>query len=126
MKREIGAVLLLGIMIALSLWNLRRLDALTTQVEAHLARSEKALLAGDRERAEEELDAAGRVWRAGERFTHVYIRHPENDCVNDAFFSLHQGLAAGDGKELSAAYALLRYHLDAIDYMEHVSLGSVF
>ena len=74
----------------------------------------------------DELEAALRVWRAGEGYSHVFLRHAEIDAVSDAFFALRQGLRAGDGIELGAAYDQLRYHLDCIASMEHVSPGSVF
>ena len=126
MKREIGALLLLAALIGLSLWSIRRTDRLTEEVEQHLALSEKALRADDRDRASAELEAAERVWHASEHFTHVFLRHPELDGISDAFFSLRQGLDAGDGIELKAAYDLLRYHLECVDSMEHISPGSVF
>ena len=126
MKREIGALLLLAALIGLSLWSIRRTDRLTEEVEQHLALSEKALRADDRDRASAELEAAERVWHASEHFTHVFLRHPELDGISDAFFTLRQGLDAGDGIELAAAYDLLRYHLECVDSMEHISPGSVF
>ena len=126
MKREIAAALLLAAMFGVSLWSIRRTDRLTDEVEQHLALSEKALRADDRAKAETELEAALRVWRAAEGYTHVFLRHAEVDSVSDAFFALQQGLCAGDGLELGAAYDLLRYHLGCIDTMEHISPGSVF
>ena len=126
MKREIAALLLLAAMCFASFWSVGRTDSLKDEVEQHLALSEKALRADDRERAETELEAALRVWRAGEGYSHVFLRHAEIDAVSDAFFALRQGLRAGDGIELGAAYDQLRYHLDCIASMEHVSPGSVF
>ena len=126
MKRELGALLLLAALFAVSLWSIRRTDRLTEEVEKHLALSEKALRADDRERAETELEAALRVWRADKRYVHVFLRHAEVDSISDAFFALLQGLRGGDGVELGAAYDLLRYHLECVDSMEHISPGSVF
>ncbi len=126
MKREICALLLLLALFGAAAWNIRKVDTLTGELEQHLRLSEKALLSGDRRYAETELEAALRVWTTAERYTHIFIRHPEIDSVSDAFFALSQGLRAGDGKELSAAYDLLRYHLESIDAMEHITLGSVF
>ena len=126
MKREIGALLLLAALFGVSLWSIRRTDRLTDEVEKHLELSEKALRADDRETAEAELEAALRVWQADKRYAHVFLRHTEIDCISDAFFALQQGLRGGDGAELGAAYDLLRYHLECVDSMEHISPGSVF
>ena len=126
MKRELCALLFLLTLFGVASWNIRRADRLTQELEQHLALSQKALLAGDRSYAESELDATVRIWENAKHYTHVFLRHPEIDSVSDAFFHLLQGVRAGDGKELSAAYDLLRYHLDSIAGMEHISLGSVF
>ena len=126
MKRELGALLLLAALFGVSLWSIRRTDRLTDEVEKHLELSEKALRADDRETAEAELEAALRVWQADKRYAHVFLRHAEIDCISDAFFALQQGLLGGDGVELGAAYDLLRYHLECVDSMEHISPGSVF
>ena len=126
MKRELGALLLLAALFAVSLWSIRRTDRLTEEVEKHLELSEKALRADDRETAEAELEAALRVWQADKRYAHVFLRHAEIDSISDAFFALQQGLRGGDGAELGAAYDLLRYHLECVDSMEHISPGSVF
>ena len=62
MKREIFALLLLAGLAVLSFWNIRRIDALSEELEEHLALSEKAVLAGDPDYAEEQLEAALRIW----------------------------------------------------------------
>lgn len=126
MKRELCALLLLLVLIGIAAWNIHKVDELTGELEQHLALSQKALLADDRAYAETELEASLRIWQNAKHYTHIFIRHPEIDSVSDAFFALLQGLKAGDGKELSAAYDLLRYHLDTINYLEHISIGSVF
>ena len=126
MKRELCALLFLLALFAAAGWNIRRADRLTQELEQHLALSQKALLSGDRAYAETELEAAVRIWENAKNYTHVFLRHLEIDTVSDAFFHLLQGVRAGEGKELSASYDLLRYHLDSIDYMEHINLGSVF
>ena len=47
MKREIGALLLLGLLAAASVWSIRRADTLIGEVKEHVGLSEKAVLAGD-------------------------------------------------------------------------------
>ena len=51
MKREQAAVALLLLLLAIALWNVRRADFLTGQLEENLLRSERALSRGDREMA---------------------------------------------------------------------------
>lgn len=126
MRRELGALLLLAALIGASVWSIRRVDALTAEAGAHLERSEKALLSGDRRNAEAELDAALRIWRCAGGYTEVFLRHSELDSIRDAFYTLQREVRAGEGKELTALYELLEKRLDCLASMEHVSLGSVF
>ena len=126
MKREIFAVVLLVALAAASVWNIRREDRLIGEIEEHLALSEKAVLAGDPDYAEQQLKAALRIWLSARNYTQVFLRHPELDETSDVFYETLHSLQGRETAALSAAYARLRYHLDSISAMEHVSLGSVF
>ena len=125
MKREILAAAFLAALFALSLWNIRHIDALTQSVVQHLELSEKAACSGDSATAEAELDYALSLWSAADRYTQIFIRHPEIDSTYDAFYQLAEGLERTDAQELRAKYSLLRYHLDCIASMEHLSFGSI-
>ena len=126
MKREIGALLLLFALAAVSVWNMHRADTLTADIKEHLALSEKALLSGDRDYAAEQLEAARRIWLSARGYTQVFLSHAELDSTSEVFYDIMQDLRAGETRGLSAAYERLRYHLDCISDMEHVSLGSIF
>lgn len=126
MKREICAVLLLAALAAASYWNIHRADTLTTDIREHLELSEKALLANDPKYAVEQLEAALRIWLAARSYTQVFLRHPELDETSDIFFETLRDLRGGEIRALSAEYERLRYHIDSISDMEHISLGSVF
>ena len=56
MKREIGALALLGILIAGSVWNIRKADRLTGEIREHIEISEQAVRAGDSKYAVEQLE----------------------------------------------------------------------
>ena len=126
MKREICALLLLAALIAASVWNIRRVETLISDVEEHVALSEKALLAGDGKYAAEQLEAAFRIWRAAKAYTQTILRHTELDCTSDAFFAARRELSAGEIRAVPAVYDQLRYHLDCIAGMEKVTWGTVF
>ncbi len=126
MKREICAVVLLAALVSVSFWNIRRANNLTGEIKEHLNLSEKALLAGDPDYAQEQLEAALRLWFAARGYTHVFLRHPELDNTTDAFYETLQALRGEEIPALPAAYNRLRYHLDCVSEMEHVSWGSVF
>ena len=126
MKREIGALALLGLLIFASLWNIRRADGLIGEIKEHVALSEKAVLAGDKTYASEQLEAAFRIWGAAKAYTQILLRHTELDGTSDAFYTAMRELKAGELRALPAVYDQLRYPLDCIAGMEHVGWGTIF
>lgn len=126
MKREICALLLLGALVAASVWSIRRADGLIAEVKEHVALSEKAVRAGDPAYAAEQLEAAFRVWLAAKNYTHTLLRHTELDGTSDAFYAAMRELDAGEIRAVPAVYDQLRRHLDSIAGMEHVTWGTVF
>ena len=126
MKRELFALLLLAALAALSVWNMQRVDALTDEVEEHLRLSEKAVMAGDPIYAEEQLKAATRVWLSARHVTRVFLPHPELDDTSELFFDAVQCLREGETRSMPAALAKLRFRLNCVRDMQHVSFQSVF
>ena len=126
MKREIGALLLLGLLAAASVWSIHRADTLIGEVKEHVGLSEKAVLAGDGKYASEQLDAAFRIWSAARGYTQVLLPHQELDRTSDAFFAAMRELEAGEIRTVPAVYEQLRYNLDCISGMEHVTWGTIF
>ncbi|MDD6090276.1 MAG: DUF4363 family protein [Clostridiales bacterium] len=125
MKKEIvaGAVLLL--LIAGSVWNICSIDTLAGDIMRTLELSEAAADSGDFTAAKSEMDRGLKLWLDADGYTHIFLRHPEIDSTTDAFYELQELLIDGDSEGYSAAYAKLRYHLDSICGMEHISVGSV-
>ena len=126
MKREQAAVALLLLLLAIALWNVRRADFLTDQLEENILRSERALSRGDRDMALTALDNALELWLNSRGYTSIFLRHPDVDAASDAFYDLKQLLQQGESDSAPFGYAKLRYHLDMLDYMEHLSWGTVF
>ncbi len=125
MRRELWAAGLLLLLIAGAIWNLRCADRLTGRVSDSLDRAEQAARQGDYDSALEALEAAREQWNSRRAYTQVFFRHPDLDGIQDAFSALEQLLRQED-EAWPAALKLLRYHLETVDEMEHVSLGTVF
>lgn len=125
MKREVLAAALLILTLALLLVNIHALEGLVGELEEHVCRSSAALARGDREHAVSELEAAMTLWQSAEGYTHVFVRHSEIDAVSDAFFELNAALRGGDEAD-DALYLALLYHLDSIEKMDELRLGSIF
>ena len=126
MKREICALLLLAALIAVSAWDIRRADALIDEIKEHVALSEKAVRAGDKKYASEQLEAAFRIWLAAETYTQTMLRHTELDGTSDSFYAAMRELDTGEIRAIHAVYDQLRYHLDSIAGMEHPNWGTIF
>lgn len=117
---SLTAALILG-----ACWNLRRIDTLNSDMQRCLDLSEQALGRGDEDRAEAALKESLSLWLEAESYTHIFIRHAEIDGATDAFYEAQEQLADGNGPEALAAMDKLRYHLDSLCRMEHLSLGSI-
>ncbi len=125
MKRELCAAGLLLLLAAGSLWHLRRADRLTRAVSDSLDRAEQAARQEDYEAALSALEEARRIWQGEEVYTQIFFRHPDLDALQDAFSALEQLLRQEDAA-WPAALELLRYRLETLNRMEHVSPGTVF
>ena len=125
MRRELCAAALLLLLIGGAVWNLRCADRLTARVADSLDRAEQAARKRDYDSALQALDAARTHWDSRRAYTQVFFRHPDLDGIQDAFSALEQLLRQED-EAWPAALKLLRYHLETVDEMEHVSLGTVF
>ena len=125
MKRELCAAGLLLLLAAGSLWHLHTADRLTGQVEDSLERAEQAARQEDYEAALAALREGRQVWQASSVYAQIFFRHPDLDSLQEAFAALEQLLRQED-RAWPAALELLRYHLQTLNRMEHVSPGTVF
>ena len=126
MKRELAAAGLLLLLILTAIWNTRHADFLTDQIELNLERSERAAHHGDFELARTTAASALALWRDARGYTSVFLCHTDVDGVADAFFDLQELLLQEDPKALDAGYERLRCRLETLDWMEHLSPGTLF
>lgn len=126
MTREFIAGLLLLLLLAGSVLNIHHADALTDELIISLDRSEHAAERADFDAALTAYYNALELWEQSEGYASVFLRHADVDDASDAFFQLEAVLRQEDQQAFPAAYALLRHHLQVIDRMEHLSLGTVF
>ena len=126
MKREITAVVLLLFLLGASLVNLSCFDTLTGRLEADLTAAKDAALAGDRRMALAAYGRAEERWFSAKSYSNVFLRHPEVDSTADALFEFKESLLEGRGEECLAAFDKVIFHLECLNGMEHVRLGSVF
>lgn len=125
MRRELAAAALLIALLALSLVNLQRLDALIDGIAEHVELSAAEAEAGRSDSAARELDEAAELWLGARGYTHIFIRHSEIDALSDELFELRSELARGETVSREC-YLKLLYHLESIERMDHLHLGSIF
>ncbi|MBR3475450.1 MAG: DUF4363 family protein [Oscillospiraceae bacterium] len=125
MRRELCAGALLLLLIAGAVWNLHIADRLTERVSDSLGRAEQAARREDYDGALQALEEALELWDGAKTYTQMFFRQPDLDGLQDAFSDLGQLLRQED-PAWPAALDLLRYHLDMVDRMEHLSLGTIF
>ena len=125
MKREWFALALLLLLIVGAIWNLHAADGLTETVERNLHRAELAARRGDFEAALKAVETGREAWDQHWVYTRIFFRHPDLDAIQDAFFELEEELRQED-PGWPAVLALLRYHLETADDMEHLSPGTIF
>ena len=125
MKREAAAAGLLFLLVLGAIWNVHVADELIEQVEHSLHRAEQAARLEDYEAARSALSGAKKVWDRHSTYTQIFFRHPDLDAIADAFAGFDQALLQRD-PGWSAMLRLLREHLQTVNAMEHVSIGTVF
>jgi len=123
MRRESAALLMLAALMALSAWNIRRVDRLCSRIFTELEYAEQADSAQE---AQQAMEAALDIWLSAKSYTHIFIRHPEIDACSDAFYEALEALSAEGSEEGRVNLRKLRYHLESIAGMERISLGNIF
>ena len=126
MKKELCAGILLVLLCAGCLLNIRFLDGTTAELLAQIDSAEAAARAGDAALAEIRLNAAIDRWNGLAWYTHAFIRHDQIDSATDAFYDMLDSLLSGDTLAVEAAARKLRAHLTSIRDMEHITPGSIF
>ena len=126
MKKELAAALLLLLIFGASLWNLRHLDSLLDELQTRADRAVSAAEAGQWETAADASDALLQRWQEAERYTQVFIRHPDIDTVSEALTALKSAVLSRDTDACLAAVFSVRNRLRGIRNAETPSLGSIF
>ena len=126
MKKEIIAVILLALVFAGALINIKYDDQMIYDLEAEVKTAMESTRNGDFDNAKSQLDTAAEHWLSLDGYTHIFIRHSEIDSVTDAFFNLRSAIYEEEAGNCEGAYGQLMAHLESIRTMEHIRFGSIF
>ncbi len=126
MKKELAAALLLLLLFAGALINIRISESIVSSLTDEVDAAYESLRRGDTAAACAQLDSAIGHWLRLDGYTHIFIRHSEINSTTDAFYGFKSDLAGGDAAAAEGSYGLLIETLASLMTMERISLGSVF
>ena len=126
MKKELIAAVLLAIIFAGVMLNIRASEKIVSSLMSEVDAAYAQLKSGDSKSAAETLDKAIEHWLTLDGYTHIFIRHSEINSTTEAFFQFRSDIGSGDADAAEGSYGLLSETLRSIMTMEQISLGSIF
>ena len=126
MKKEIAAAVLLAVLFAGVIVNIRISENMVLSLSDEVDAAYLSLKSGNSQEASRQLDKAIDNWLTLDGYTHIFIRHSEINSTTEAFFQMKSDVSSGDADAAEGSYALLKETLNSLMTMEQISLGSIF
>ena len=126
MKKELIAAVLLAVIFAGVMLNIRASERIVSALMSEVDAAYAQLKGGDNESAVKTIDRAIEHWLMLDGYTHIFIRHSEINSTTEAFFQFKSDIGSGDADAAEGSYGLLSDTLRSILTMEQISLGSIF
>ena len=126
MKKEIVAAVLLAVLFAGVIINIRVSENIVLSLSEEVDAAYLSLKRGNDAEASQQLDKAIVHWLTLDGYTHIFIRHSEINSTTEAFFQFKSDVSSGDADAAEGSYGLLKETLNSLMAMEQVSLGSIF
>lgn len=126
MKKEVVAAIILALLFAGVMINIRVASNIILSLKADVKVAYESAEKGDFDSAKPQLDAAVNNWMSLDGYTHIFIRHSEINSTTEAYFQLKGDVYAEDMEAIEGSYGLLMATLDSLMTMEQLSIGSIF
>lgn len=126
MKKEIITAVLLAVLFAGVLINIRISENIVLSLSDEVDAAYLSLKIGNGVEASQQLDKAIDHWLTLDGYTHIFIRHSEINSTTEAFFQFKSDVSSGDADAAEGSYGLLKETLNSLMTMEQISLGSIF
>ena len=126
MKKEIVAVVLLLLILAGNIWNRQRLDKVIEELNSLTEEAYAFSKETDWTEAEDYARSAEEAWLSAHNYTHIFIRHSDVDTLTAALCDYHGAIVGRDDGDILASYLRLSASLHCLQYMETLSVGSIF
>ncbi len=126
MIREGIALILLGAMFALLLWNISYYCEITDELIALVDEAETLVEKENFPAARSRLLTVARRWAELDGYTHVLIRHVEISEMTDAIYAALGDVVSEEAERAEVSLARLREELISTAAMEKLTAGSIF
>ena len=126
MIREGIALILLGAMFALLLWNVSYYSEITDELIALVDEAEALVEKEYFPAARSRLLTIARRWAELDGYTHVLIRHAEISEMTDAIYAALGDVVSEEAERAEVSLARLREELISTAAMEKLTAGSIF
>lgn len=126
MKRCIAALLILLLIAAVSLYNIRHIDVMTQTLLKKVNTAEQHALSGEFTEAASQMEQAAEMWEENNTYAYVFLRHAEVDTTADVFCEVLAELYDENAAGAKGMIRKLRAHLTTIAAMEHIRVETIF
>ena len=126
MKKEIFAAVILVLLAAISVWNLRYAQRLTSELSQAVDASIEMAKSGQWQKATRIAESASERWSSADSYTQIFMGHAELELTADAFGDYLGELYRCDLGGTLGAHQKLIEHIKTIYEMERITLKSVF
>lgn len=126
MKKELIAAILLIVLMASCVLNMRYMSNLTDEIVLLINEAEKHASEGDWDSASEKAELALTVWSDHDMYISIILPHNDSGQATDALYNFLGEIYAQNTGRATAAAQLAAGHFNDIAFQERISLGSVF
>lgn len=126
MKKELIVGLIFLLMVAVSIVNIIRIDAFSSDMISLIQSADHASSLFDWENAAVYAEKATNLWNSKESYTHITIDHGNTDAISDSLYELLAEIYSQDSGHVHGMAMQLAARLTSLSEMEKPHWGSIF
>lgn len=125
MKKLIVGLVILGLLLALGLWNAFAFRGRMLELENHVRAASILVGDGDIGQGIKLLENAIDTWEEYEKYTHIFLHHDGIDGISDAFYEYLSTLHSRRADDAATRNRLI-YRIQSIYKLEIPTIGALF
>lgn len=126
MKRELASIAVVMLLIAISIWNINKINTLTDEIGIAICKSRTATEQLNFKNSRKFIEEGLEIWQENQKYAEIFLSQTQLDETTQAFYQLMEKINQEDVLSLFPAYDALLYQVQAIQSSEKLSVGSVF